>query len=62
MDKLDLDKNKKFFFICASGIRSQIVADIFEKKGFETYNISDGFLGSNKVYVSSWLADKLPIK
>ena len=32
MDELNLDKNKKIFFICASGIRSQIVADIFEKK------------------------------
>ena len=62
MDELNLDKNKKIFFICASGIRSQIVADIFEKKGFETYNISDGFLRSSKVYASSWLADKLPIK
>ena len=62
IDKLGLDKNKKIFFICASGIRSQIVAEIFEKKGFDTYNISDGFLRSSKVYEPSWVADKLPIK
>ena len=62
MDALKLDKNKKVFFICRSGVRSQATAEIYEKKGFETYNISDGFLRSDTVYKSSWKADKLPIK
>ena len=62
MDTLNLDKNKKVFFICRSGVRSQATAEIYEKKGFETYNISDGFLRSDIVYKSSWKADKLPIK
>ena len=62
MDALNLDKNKKVFFICRSGVRSQATAEIYENKGFETYNISDGFLRSDIVYKSSWKADKLPIK
>ena len=33
-----------------------------KKKGFETYNVSDGFLRSDTDYQSSWKADKLPIK
>lgn len=62
MDALNLDKNKKIFFICRSGVRSQVTAEMYEKKGFETYNVSDGFLRSDKHYQSSWKADKLPIK
>tara|TARA_B100000963_G_scaffold274312_1_gene242524 strand:- start:2597 stop:2962 length:366 start_codon:yes stop_codon:yes gene_type:complete len=54
MNKLELNKNSKIFFICSSGIRSQIVAEIFKKKKFETYNITDGFDG--------WLLDNLPVK
>ena len=62
MDALNLDKNKKIFFICRSGARSQATAEMYEKKGFETYNVSDGFLRSDTDYQSSWKADKLPIK
>ena len=54
MNKLELNKNTKIFFICSSGIRSQIVAEIFEKKQFETFNITDGFDG--------WLLNNLPVK
>ena len=62
MDALNLDKSKKIFFICRSGVRSQATAEMYEKKGFETYNVSDGFLRSDTDYQSSWKADKLPIK
>ena len=62
MDDLGLDKTKKIFFICRSGQRSQKAAEIFEKKGFETFNVSDGFLRSDTIYKSSWKADNLPIK
>jgi rhodanese-related sulfurtransferase len=62
MDDLCLDKSKKIFFICRSGQRSQKAAEIFEKKGFETFNVSDGFLRSDTQYESSWKADNLPIK
>ena len=54
MDKLEFNKNAKIFFICSSGIRSQIVAEIFKKKKFETFNVTDGFDG--------WLLNNLPIK
>jgi len=39
-----------------------LTTEIFEKKGFQTFNVSDGFLRSDTVYKSSWKADKLPIK
>jgi len=54
MNKLQLMKNTKIFFICSSGIRSQIVAEIFKKKKFETFNVTDGFDG--------WLSNNLPVK
>tara|TARA_Y100001958_G_scaffold132461_1_gene102108 strand:+ start:300 stop:665 length:366 start_codon:yes stop_codon:yes gene_type:complete len=54
MDELELKKNNKIFFICSSGIRSQIVAEIYKKKQFQTFNIIDGFDG--------WLLDNLPVK
>ena len=62
IENLNLDKSKNIFFICRSGVRSQNAAEIFEKKGFKTFNVSDGFLRSDTVYKSSWKADKLPIK
>ena len=54
MNRLELNKKSKIFFICSSGIRSQIVAEIFKKKQFETINVTDGFDG--------WLLDNLPVK
>mgnify|MGYP001464730527 CR=1 FL=1 len=54
INKLEFNKNTKFYFICSSGIRSQIVAEIFKKKKLETFNITDGFNG--------WLLNNLPIK
>ena len=54
MNKLKLKKNAKIFFICSSGIRSQVAAEIFEKKEFETFNVTDGFDG--------WLLNNLPVK
>ena len=62
IDNLNLDKDKNIFFICRSGARSQNAAEIFEKKGCKTFNVSDVFLRSDTVYKSSWKADKLPIK
>ena len=43
-------------------ISQKSVEQLFEKKGFQTFNVSDGFLRSDTVYKSSWKADKLPIK
>ena len=54
MKKLNLKKNAKIFFICSSGIRSQVAAEIFKNKDFETFNVTDGFDG--------WLSNNLPVK
>ena len=54
MNALKLNKNNKIFFICRSGIRSQIVAEIYKKKQFQTFNIKDGS--------DSWLLENLPVK
>ena len=35
MNKLEFNKNTKIFFICSSGIRSQIVAEIFKKNNLK---------------------------
>ena len=62
IDNLNVDKSKNIFFICRSGAHSQKAAEIFEKKRFQAFNISDGFLRSGTIYKPSWKADKLPIK
>lgn len=60
INNLNLKKSKKFFFICRSGLRSEITANIFERKGFNTYNVLDGFYVDN--LTPSWKFNKLPIK
>ena len=60
MDHLNLDKSKKIFFICRSGQRSDKTAEIYEKKGFDTYNVSDGFYVDE--VIPSWKVNKLPVK
>lgn len=60
MDALNLDQSKKIFFLCRSGVRSDKTAEMYEKKGFNTYNISTGFYVDEAT--PSWKVDKLPIK
>lgn len=60
MDALNLDQSKKIFFLCRSGVRSDKTADMYEKKGFNTYNISTGFYVDE--VTPSWKVDKLPVK
>ena len=60
MDALNLDKSKKIFFLCRSGVRSDKTAEMYEKKGFNTYNISSGFYVDEAT--SSWKVGKLPVK
>jgi rhodanese-related sulfurtransferase len=60
MDALNLDQSKKIFFICRSGQRSDVAAEIYEKKNFDTYNVSDGFYVDETT--PSWKVNKLPIK
>ena len=35
MNKLEFKKNAKIFFICSSGIRSQVAAEILKKKSLK---------------------------
>ena len=60
MDALNLDQSKKIFFICRSGQRSDVAAEIYETKNFDTYNVSDGFYVDETT--PSWKVNKLPIK
>ena len=60
MDALNLDQSKKIFFLCRSGVRSDKTAEMYEKKGFNTYNISTGFYVDEAT--PSWKVDKLPVK
>lgn len=38
-----LDKSKKVYIYCQSGLRSNIACRILEQKGFECYNLSGGY-------------------
>ena len=60
MEELNLDQSKKIFFLCRSGVRSNVTADMYEKKGFDTYNISNGYYVDEAS--SSWKTDNLPSK
>ena len=47
--KLDeFDKSKKYFVYCRSGVRSRRASMILARNGFETYNLTRGFLSWNK--------------
>ena len=59
---LNIDKNKKILFICRSGVRSLHAAEIVNKIGYNTFNISDGFEGSSVVNEPGWKANGLPCK
>lgn len=56
---------EELYFICRSGVRSNIAAQIFERKGYKCYNISDGFEGEpNKLghrnTIGGWKFSQLP--
>ena len=60
MDALNLDKSKKLYFICRSGVRSNTTAEIYNAKGYETYNICDGFYVDEST--PSWKLNKIGLK
>ena len=55
-DELEkLDKNKKYFVYCRSGVRSNKGANLMKKHGFkEVYNIVGG--------IEKWKSNRLPIE
>ena len=59
-NKLNIKKNCEILTMCMGGVRSQIAAEIIEKKDYKCANISDGFLGNNEHI--GWKANNLPCK
>ena len=59
--KLKINKNNEILTICGSGIRSERAADLLTKEGYNTSNISDGFLGNNMEKIG-WKNNQLPTK
>ena len=44
LDEIDeLDKEKNYYIYCRSGNRSRQACAIMDQKGFNTYNLIDGF-------------------
>ena len=58
--KLNIDKNCEILTMCMGGVRSQMAAEIIEKKDYKCSNISDGFLGNNENI--GWKENNLPCK
>lgn len=48
-----LDKNKKIYVNCQSGLRSYIACRILTQKGFECYNLSGGYRLYNSIFKKS---------
>lgn len=59
---LNIDKNKNILFICRSGIRSLHAAEIINRIGYNTFNVTDGFEGSDIINEPGWKASGLPCK
>ena len=59
--KLKINKNNEILTICGSGVRSERAADLLTKEGYNTSNISDGFLGNNMEKIG-WKNNQLPTK
>ena len=58
LDKQKISLNTNIFVICKAGIRSNFVCKTLAKRGYQCYNIVDGFYNSNK---SCW-KNNLPVK
>jgi len=54
----NINQNKEFLVICASGERSQISAELLSKEYYKSINISDGFMGSQEGV--GWKKNGLP--
>ena len=56
---------KELYFICRSGGRSQVAAELYCVKGYKTFNITDGFEGKTnengqRGLINGWKAGELP--
>ena len=46
--KSNIDIKEKILVMCAAGGRSIIAANLLEKEGYDTLNVSDGFSGNGQ--------------
>ena len=46
--KQNIDIKEKILVMCAAGGRSIIAANLLEKEGYDTLNVSDGFSGNGQ--------------
>ena len=58
--KLNIKKDHEILAMCMGGVRSQAVAELLTKEGYNCVNISDGFLGNSKS--TGWKNSGLPLK
>ena len=58
--KKQINQENKILVMCAAGGRSMIAAQILEKEGYVTCNVSDGYSGNNQN--SGWKNSGLPSK
>ena len=61
LNKLNLDKNNILIVMCKSGMRSKKVAENLDQKGFNTYNVLNGFICSEEAQPNCWKTSGLPI-
>ena len=43
-----INKDKKILVMCAAGGRSMMAANLLEKEGYSTLNVSDGYSGNGQ--------------
>ena len=61
IDELKIDKSKVVFVMCKSGFRSLKAAELINKKGYKTFNITNGFICSKDVEPNCWKTSGLPV-
>ena len=58
--KLNIEKNHEILAMCMGGVRSQVATELLTKEGYNSVNISDGFLGNSEN--PGWKNSGLPCK
>ena len=58
---LNINQDYEILIMCGSGGRSQRVAELLTKEGYNCLNVSDGFRGNGKEKIG-WKNNQLPIK
>ena len=60
LSNLNIEQDQEILTMCMGGVRSQVAAELIEKKNYKCSNISDGFLGNNENI--GWKRNNLPCK